>query len=62
MIRLERRDTLKSIYDLENPRRHKSVKQILSEAGATPVTDRCEIVDHGTGYASIVPMESPDEE
>jgi hypothetical protein len=62
MIHLERSDTLKSIYDLENPRRHKSVKQILCEAGATPMNDDYEIADRGTGYASIVPTESPDEE
>jgi hypothetical protein len=62
MIRLERSDTLKSIYDLENPRRHKSVTQILSEAGAEPLNHNYEIVDHGTGCASIIPAESPEEE
>jgi hypothetical protein len=54
MLCLERSDTLQSIYDLENPRRHKSVKQILHEAGAEPLTDDHEIVDHGNGYASVV--------
>jgi len=58
MLRLERSDTLKSIYDLENPRRHKSVKQILSEAGAEPLNDSYEVEDHGNGYASIVPTNS----
>jgi len=62
MLRLERSDTLKSIYDLENPRRHKSVKQILCEAGAEPLNDNYEITDHGNGYASITPTESPEEE
>lgn len=58
MLRLERSDTLQSVYDLENPRRHKSVKQILSEAGAEPLNDDYEIEDHGNGYASIVPTDS----
>jgi hypothetical protein len=58
MLRLERSDTLKSIYDLENPRRHKSVKQILNDAGAEPLNDNYEVEDHGNGYASIVPTES----
>jgi len=58
MLRLERSDTLKSIYDLENPRRHKSVEQILREAGAEPLNGEYEVNDHGNGYASIVPTES----
>lgn len=62
MIRLERSDTLKSFYDLENLHRHKSVKQILSETGAEPLNDDYEITDHGDGYASIIPAESPEEE
>lgn len=55
MLCLERSDTLQSVYDLENPRRHKSVKQILREAGAEPLNDDYEVVDYGNGYASVVP-------
>jgi hypothetical protein len=58
MICLERSDTLLSVYDLENPRRHTSVKQILCDAGARPLNGDYEIADHGNGYASIVPTGS----
>jgi len=54
MRHLERRDTQKSIYDLENPHRHKPVEQILNEAGAEPLDGAYGVDDHGNGYASIV--------
>ena len=53
---------LPSLYDLENPRRHKSVEQILNEAGAEPLNGEYEVNDHGNGYASIVPTESSHDE
>ena len=58
MLHLEESDTLQSIYDHENPRRRKSARQILREAGAEPLNDDYEVEDHGTGYALIVPPES----
>jgi hypothetical protein len=62
MRRLNRRNTLPSLYDLENPHRHKSVEQILNEAGAEPLNGEYEVNDHGNGYASIVPTESSHDE
>ena len=56
MRRLDRRDPLPSLYDLENPHRHTPVEQILREAGADPLGGAYEVDDHGTGYATIFPV------
>lgn len=52
---------LPSLYDLENPRRHKSVEQILNEAGAEPLNGEYEVDDHGNGHADIIPASSRSE-
>lgn len=61
MRHLDRRETLPSLYDLENPHRHTPVEQILNEAGAEPLDGEYEVDDHGNGYADIIPASSRSE-
>lgn len=60
MIRLEQTKHATSIYDLENPNRHRPVREILEEAGAEIIHDDLKSVHHGNGYTTLVPRTEND--
>jgi len=60
MLRLEQAKHATSIYDLENPNRHRSVQKILKEAGEEVIQEELKSVQHGNGYTTLVPRTEDD--